>query len=992
MKKLSLILSVLISNVAIAQTTSISGKLLDKTTNEALQYANVQIYSLPDSTFLKGDVTKEDGSFKIEGIKAEKCLVRASFIGYIPVDKNINVTKGQDNSVGKIFLLEDSKQLAEVSVQAEATPMTVRDDTVVFNADAYHVVEGAALEDLVKKLPGAEISDGQLTINGKQVSKVLMDGKEFYSSDPMVALKNLPANMVKDAKTYDKRSEQAELTGIDDDDEEFVLDFTVRKGFKDGWVGKIWAAGGHDIGGDEDDFRYDGHADLNKFDDIGNFSIIGNINNTNNTSSMEDRMSSMNSGTGQGGQGGQGRGMGAGGDFDGGGMMDMGMMDFGSFDMASMFGGITTSASLSVSFAKEPSKTLKYGGDVNYSHQEKDTRTESTKENLLTGKTTLESGLSSSLRKSENVRASFRLNWGIDSMTTIIFRPNIRFSYTNTDSDGDSDTYGTVDSVRFNRGDSVYRDFVSTTLTNGDQKSTSLNYGMNLRIVRKLNNDGRSLTLGVNLNGSLTPQENHRLTNTKYHLLSDSVLNTLRYTDGDGGSFSIRAEIAYVEPIFEKNYLQFRYSFQNQNSDSHSYVHEGDSVGNSVEYKDDYSEFLSSEIDRTYQNHRIEVIWQGRYDKLRYNLGVSLQPQHSKVDNLLGINKGKNYDQTIFNWAPNMRMEYRFTSTQNLQFRYNGRSSAPSAQNLQEVINVSNPQKLQYGNPDLKPSFRHNVSLSFSNFNRTTYRNFIVNLSYNNTRNATATATYYDLNTNNTITELENINDNWGANGFFTFSTPLSNQKFSITSRSMANYSENGTLTGEIVNGQADHSTKKKSITTSLMLSESLQANYRTDVFDFSIDGSVMYQKSNNANTNLSNNGETFNYTIGFDGNLHLPAKIDLSTDLDYRIYQGYGENSNQRNTAIWNAQISKRFTESNSWTVRFKVYDILQQQKLISRNVSSMAVTDSETNTIGCYAMVQVVYNINTLGKNQGNQRGGFPGGFGPGRFPGGFGGPGMF
>ena len=997
MKKLSLILSVLISNVAIAQTTSISGKLLDKTTNEALQYANVQIYSLPDSTFLKGDVTKEDGSFKIEGIKAEKCLVRASFIGYIPVDKNINVVKGQDNSVGRILLLEDSKQLAEVSITAEATPMTVRDDTVVFNADAFHVVEGAALEDLVKKLPGAEISDGKVTVNGKTVSKVLMDGKEFYSSDPMVALKNLPANMVKDAKTYDKRSEQAELTGIDDDDEEFVLDFTVRKGFKDGWVGKIWGAGGHDIGG-EDDFRYDGHVDLNKFNDEGNFSITANVNNTNNASMMDDAMSSMSSGSagGSGGGnrgGGGGFGGGGGGGMMGGGMMgggmDMGMMDFGSFDMASMFGGVTTSATLGLSFAQEPSKTLKYGGDLNYSHQEKDTRSESTRENFLSGRTTLETGLSSSIRTSDMVRASFRLNWGIDSMTTIIFRPNVSFNYSNTDSDGDSDTFGAVDSVRYNRGDSVFRDLVSTTTTFGDQKSTSLSYGMNLRVVRKLNNNGRSLTLGVNLNGSLAPSENHRGTNAKYHLLNDSTLNTLRYTDGDRGSFSIRAEISYVEPIFEKNYLQLRYSYQNQNSDSYSLVYEGDSVGNNIEYNNDYTELLSSKVENTYENHRAEVIWQGRYDKLRYNLGVSLQPQHSKVDNLVGQNKGNNYDQTVFNWAPSMRLEYRFTSTQNLQFRYNGRSSAPSVQNLQEVINVSNPQRLQYGNPNLKPSFRNNISLSFSNFNRTTYRNFIVNLSYNNTMNNTTTVTYYDLMTGNTITELENYSGNWGANGFLTFSTPLSNQKFSITSRSMANYSENGTLTGEIVNGKADHNTKKESITSSLILSETLQANYRTDVFDFSIDGSIMYQKSDNANTSLSNNGETFNYTIGFDGNLHLPAKIDLSTDLNYRIYQGYGENSNQRNTAIWNAQLSKRFTESNSWTVRFKIYDILQQQKLISRNVSSTSVYDSETNTIGCYAMVQVVYNINTLGKKGGNQRGGFPGGFGPGGFPGGFGGP---
>jgi len=508
---------------------------------------------------------------------------------------------------------------------------------------------------------------------------------------------------------------------------------------------------------------------------------------------------------------------------------------------------------------------------------------------------------------------------------------------------------------------------------------------MNLRIVRKLNNDGRSLTLGVNLNGSFAPSENHRGTDARYHLF-DSTSNILRYTDGDNNRFSIRGEIAYVEPIFEKNYLQLRYSFQNQGSNSFSHVFEYDTV--KTAYNDEFTEYLSSEVENTYQNHRIELIWQGRYDKLRYNLGVSLQPQSSKVDNLVGINKGKNYDQTVFNWAPNMRLEYRFTNTQNLQFRYNGRSSAPSVQNLQEIINVSNPQRLQYGNPNLKPSFRNNVSLSFSNFNRTTYRNFIINLSYNNTINNTTTVTYYDLKTGNTITELENMSGNWGANGFLTFSTPLSNQKFSITSRSMANYNENGTLTGEIVNRQADHSSKKKSITSSLMLSETLQANYRTDVFDFSIDGSIMYQKSNNANASLSNNGETFNYTIGFDGNLHLPAKIDLSTDLDYRIYQGYGENSNQRNTAIWNAQISKRFTESNSWTVRFKVYDILQQQKLISRNVSSTGVSDSETNTLGCYAMVQVVYNINTLGKNQGNnRRGGFPGGF-----PGGFGGPGMF
>ena len=363
MKKLSLFLSVLIGNVAMAQTTSISGYLIDKTTNEALQFANVQIFSLPDTTFLKGDVTKDDGSFKIEGIKAEKCLVRASFIGYNTVDKSVNVTKGQDNSVGRIYLKEDSKQLAEVSIQAEATPVVVRDDTVVFNADAFHVTEGAMVEDLVKKLPGAEISsDGKLTVGGKEVTKILIGGKEYFANDPQVTLKNLPANMVKDIKTYDKKSEQAELTGIDDDDEEFVLDFTVRKSMLDSWIGNIWGGIGHDING-PDDYRYDGHLDMNQFDDKGNMAIIANINNTNNTSSdLGD-----NSGGFGGGMGGMRGGM-------GGGMM-MGMMGggfgggFGGGMMGGMmgFGGITETQNIMANFETEVSKTFLHGGNIQFS-------------------------------------------------------------------------------------------------------------------------------------------------------------------------------------------------------------------------------------------------------------------------------------------------------------------------------------------------------------------------------------------------------------------------------------------------------------------------------------------------------------------------------------------------------------------------------------------------------------------------------------------------
>ena len=987
MKKLSLILSVLIGNVAMAQTTSISGQLLDKTTNEALQYANVQIYSLPDSTFLKGDVTKDDGSFKIEGIKAEKCVVKASFIGYTAVYKNVTVKTGQDNPVGKIYLLEDSKQLAEVSIIAEATPMTVKDDTVIFNADAFHVTEGAVLEDLVKKMPGPEVSDGEVTVNGNKIGRVLMNGKEFYSSDPQVALKNLPANMVKDAKTYSKRSEQAELTGMEDEEEEWVLDFTVRKGFMNGWIGKVWAAGGHDIEG-EDDYRYDGHIDLNTITEEGNFSVIAGVNNINNASALDDMRS--------GGGNNRGGGMGGGGmmmmmGMPGGGMMG-GNRGSGSRNgmgggMMMMMGGITSSASVNASLEQEPSKSLKYGGDIMLQHQKREQEGSSTVERFLNnGQTSLSNSNSSSTTTTNMLNVSGRLNWGIDTMTTILFRPSLTLMSNESNTSSASNSFGTMDLV------TMSRDSVNKSTYSYDDNSTSLNYNLSFQIVRKLNNNGRSITLGVRLNGNASPSEGNTLSDAYYFNFNRSEISD-RNSDGKSNSFGYSGEISYVEPLFDKNYLQLRYNYQNTGSDSYSYVYENDST--------EYTDSLSSKIENTYIGHRIELTWQGRYDKLRYNLGVTLQPQESKVDNFVGKNVGKDTKQTVLNWAPNVRVQYRFTSTRNLQLRYNGRSSAPSVSYLQEVIDVSNPMSLEYGNPELKPSFNNNISLNFSNFDRMSNRNFIVNLSYSNTINSIATVTYTDTLTFKTESHKENVNGNWRANGFLTFSTPFSNQKFSITSRSSVGYSENVSLTGDLVNGVTQN--KKKGTSTSLTLSETLQANYRCDVFDFTLSGSVNYQKANRGNLNnsnsnsettsakLSNNGETFNYTVTFDGNLHLPAKFDLSSDFNYRIYQGYGENSNNRNTAIWNAQLSKRFTDDSRWTVRLKVYDILQQQKLISRNVSETSITDSENSTLGCYAMVQVVYTINSVGKNN-NQRNGFPGGFGPGGFPGGFGGPGMF
>ncbi|MBR5958425.1 MAG: TonB-dependent receptor [Salinivirgaceae bacterium] len=993
MKKLSLFLSVLICNVAVAQTTSISGYLIDKTTNEALQFANVQIFSLPDTTFLKGDVTKDDGSFKIEGIKAEKCLVRASFIGYNTVDKAVNVTKGQDNSVGRIYLKEDSKQLAEVSIQAEATPVVVRDDTVVFNADAFHVTEGAMVEDLVKKLPGAEISsDGKLTVGGKEVTKILIGGKEYFANDPQVTLKNLPANMVKDIKTYDKKSEQAELTGIDDDDEEFVLDFTVRKSMMDSWIGNIWGGIGHDING-PDDYRYDGHLDLNQFDDKGNMALIANLNNTNNTSSdLGDNSSGMGMGGMRGGMGGGMMMMGGmmggfGGGFGGGGMM---MMGFG--------GGITETQNVMANFEKEVSKSFLHGGNIQYSRTNTESEGKTATETFRGDDySTVQKDTSTSTSIRNNLNASYRIKWAIDTMTTIIFRPNVRMSFTDYESEGESLSLGNLLADETVTNDTLTngRKTVNTQTNENTTNSTSISYNASLQAVRKLNNYGRSIQLNLRINGSLSPSDRTSFSDTHFYQ-NDSTSIVDRETDGKSSNLTLMAELGYVEPIFEKNYLQFRYNFQTRSSDSYSYVYED---GSEVRTDD-----LSSEVENSYYNHRVEAIWQGRYDKLNYNLGVSLQPQISETHNILGANVGNDKKQTVFNWSPTMRLQYKFTKQHTIQLRYNGRSSAPDVQNLQEIISVTDPLNLQYGNPNLKPTFSNNISLNYNNFMRESGKSIMFNLSYNNTLNTVSNEITYNPLTGGQESHKINLNGNWSTNGFLTLSSPIGSKKLSITSTSMANYSENVSMSTatKLANGTTVGGGKITTATTTLQ--ERLQLNYRCDAFDFSINGSVRYLKSGNdqkatttsglSSATLSNDRETFDYELGANTTINLPWKMTFATDFNWRIYSGYTDGYD-RDLAIWNAQITKNFTQDNRCAVRVKVFDILQQQKSISRYVSSSSVIDSESNTLGSYVIVQFVYKINSMRK-QAKQMGpgGFgPGGFGPGGFgPGGFGGPGMF
>jgi len=895
-----------VASFAQNKNITVSGTVIESDTREAAIQATVQLLSLPDSTYVTGAATLTGGKFTLPMVSAGKYVLKISYIGFKTKLQPLQLAASKtNNNLGVIELESDAVLLEEAVITAEAPPVTVKEDTVVYAASAYRTAEGAMLEELVKKLPGAEVSEeGKITINGKEIKKIMVDGKEFFSDDPNVSMKNLPANMVENVKAYDKKSDMARITGIDDGDEETVLDLTVKKGMKQGWIGNIIAG----YGSEE---RYEGGVMVSRFQDDASFSIIGSANNTNGTGFSE--FGDAGQGMGNRGRGGAGA-------------------------------GVTTSQSLGMNFAKD-TKKLQVGGNIQYGHTDNDARQNYSYEDIIGERSSFGEGSNTSNRNRHDIRGDFRLEWRPDTMTTIIFRPNASYSQTKSESGSSSTTLNNNHEKVNNRESTSF--------------SKSENFSLNgrLQVFRKLNNSGRNIFIGGNFGYSDGDTDSDSKSNTVFYLADgDSIELIDRHTSilNDSRNWSVSA--SYTEPVFKNHFLQLRYEFSHRNRLRESLVYDN-TLLNYWEKPDNYIDSLSSRVENFYDTHTVEASIRGVYPKLMYNAGVSVDPQSSRSETTIGPNASNQLPkQNVLNFSPQVMMRYSFNKQHTLMFRYRGRSSAPDIEDLQEVIDLTDPLNLRYGNPNLKPSFNHNVMVFYNKYIPEAMRSYAFNAFLSATQNAVTDKMTYDEITGGSTYRRVNVNGNWNASGFFSFNTPLKNRKFTISSSTNLRFSD--AVSYATVERDAD---AVLNTTHSLTAGERLTGSYRTDLFDISLNASINYNLAKN-NKNTKSNRETFDYYFGGNTNITLPKQFYLSTDLNYRIAKGYGEDFKE-NEVIWNAQISKNFLKNNAATVRVKIYDILQQQTNLSRTIANTRITDSQYNTLGSYFMVHFVYRFNTLG-----------------------------
>ncbi|KAA6341950.1 hypothetical protein EZS27_010261 [termite gut metagenome] len=719
---------------------TISGNVVEEATMQAIEQATVQLYSLPDSAFVGGAATLSQGAFTLPKVQAGRYALKVSYIGFQTKIIPIRLSNSRLNhNVGTVSLLSDAIMLSEAVVTAEAPPVTIKADTVEYNASAYRVPEGSMLEELVKKLPGAEVSDeGKITINGKEVKRVMVDGKEFFSDDPTVSMKNLPVEIVEKIKAYDRKSDMARITGIDDGNEETVLDLTVKKGMKRGWIGNFIAGYGNKE-------RYEAGGMMSRFQDDATFSILGSANNTNNRGSSEFGDSGQGLG---GGGGGNGFGMGT---------------------------GVTTARSLGMNFAKE-TKKLQIGGNIQYGYSDNDVQRKSVTETFLGEQSSFENSNNSSRRKRNDVRADFRLEWRPDTMTTLIFRPNGNYSTTDVINESDMRTFGNEYQPVNKKG------------SNSISKSDNYSFNGRLQLFRKLNNEGRNLFVGGNFGYSDgdTKSDSHSETNFYKDGNEDTAIEYDRHTNRTNDSRNWDVSVAYTEPVFKNHFLQTRYEFSHRKRLSQSLVSDPDSM-----MANGYVESLSSRVENFYDTHTAEVSLRGIHPIAMYNIGIGANPQSSLSKTSIGPNSNKQLpEQNVVNISPNAMVRFNFSKQHTLVFRYRGRSEAPNIEDLQDVIDQTDPLNIRYGNPNLKPSFTNNMMMFYNKFVPDVMRSYVFNLFYTNTINSVANQMRYDVTTGKRIYDRVNVNGNWNANGFFSFNTPLKNKKFTLMSGTNVAYSD----------------------------------------------------------------------------------------------------------------------------------------------------------------------------------------------------------
>jgi len=952
---------------ASAQSYNVKLKLVDDKTSDPVAFATTSLTKAGESNAVRYMLTDSEGNVSLSKVRKGSYTLKAELMGYKPYVRNITLDKDLD--LGTIRMKEDVEVLDAASVSAVGNPIVVKKDTIEYTASSFKTSDNDMLEELLKKLPGVEVeADGTITANGETIKKITIDGKTFFLDDPQLASKNIPAKLIEKVKVVEKKSDQAMFTGIDDGEEETVIDLSMRPGMMQGWFGNVMGGGGHDVpggGSDMNDWRYQGAAMVGRFTKKSQISVILNGNNTNNRG-FNDMAGSMMQGMRGGGMG---RGMGGWGRRNG--------------ITTSWMGGLNGAFTL-LDDQMDLAGNYLYNGSIN------DVLESSSKITYVDDATRLLNDQSGTGRTmTQGHRFGVRLEHKFSENTSILFEPQFNFGHGN-----------------YNE----YSAFQTATERNGVSEETNKGYTSNLGdnnnwqtsgfllFRQRLGKLGRTISANIRYSFSNNKMNgfNQSLTEVRdaqTGTWSDEIVNQ-RFDQNSKGS-SLSGRVVYTEPLGHDFYLEanHQYSWNKNTSYKNTFSSGSDLMEDGLLIFNPEGESLddrySNRISNMSQNHRAGANISYQKEKFRAQLGASYNP--TITDN---ITTGHDpYHSVTHNWSPQAMLNYEFSDNSHIRFFYFGRSAQPSTSQLLPVPDNSNPLNISLGNPNLNPYFNHNIRGMFGYTNKKTFTSVHARFGASLVEDAITNAQWYDpagvqysIPVNGPGTGSADmrvmVNSPFGSTGLSIFSMTFAryNQSTSFIGTGALDtdkYYNADEASFDYFAFNQDYSDLAESSdfitnkTQTMSFTQRLRLTYRNDFVELTVGGRTRMNKSwyTMENSQLK---ATWNNQIDGSMNWTIPGGINLIADVDYNWYNGY--TTPQEDEIILNAEVTKLLFKGKC-TLALKAYDILGQSKNLSVSDSANYHLETRNNTLGRYIILSLTYRFGNFGGGPGGP-GGRPGG----------------
>ena len=910
------------SYVGFAQNLTIQGSLKDSIAGRALNSATVSLVYANDSSLVSFSRTNEAGLFNFKNLSSGSYLISVSYVGYIP--KWVPVITGTEKTVDMgLIYMNDVNTMSTVTVTARRPPVVINGDSVEFNSENFKTAPNAVVEDLLKKMPGMEVDkSGGITVNGKKVTKVFVNGKEFFTGDPMMATKNLPADAVDKIQVYDRKSDQAMFTGIDDGSEETAINLKLKKDRNKSTFGKLNAGAGTPS-------VFDAQGNINMINNEEQFSAIGGANNTNRQNFSGRNI--VNFSGGGGGRPGAGAGVTV-------------NLSGGSGETDANAQGIAETYSIGGNYSNLfNSKKTEFNANLSISDVERNNISSSFTQNLTPGNAFNRISNSNSIAGNKQQNFGSTIDHKVSDNFSFRFTPSLGLQQTTNYSEDSTQTYLTNGNL------------LNSNSTIASSASDAVNAASTLLLRKKFAKKGRTIsstiTQSFNRSNSTGNQFTEQLSYINNTLTNDSILDQQNTRKGENSSYS--ANLIYTEPLGKKSLLEFNtYLSKSIGSSSRRIFDRNDATDN----YDLLNTRLTNEFNSEYTYSGGGMSYRSNQKKYNFSTGVSLQKAVLDGENISAKTK---LSQSFQDILPNATFRYNFSQTKNFNVDYRTSTNQPSITQLQPVLDQSNINRQSIGNPDLKRSYVHNVNIRFFSSKILAGKSFFSTLNASTTNNSIVN--YDSVLPNRTIlTRPVNVNGAYRINGSMNYGFGIKKLKSRLSFGLNAGLNNNISYANGILNTIVTKSTGPSMSYTYIV----------DDVIDINLTARYSFsQTSNEVNPTLNTNFLT--KVFGADMTNYLPLNIVLNQSFNYAINTGRAEGFNTA-IPIWNASFSKFFLKNKRAEIKMSAFDLLNKNIGINRNVSQNQIVDRSYNVISQYFMLTFTYSLQKSGLGGGARAGG--------------------